>query len=172
MTDGNPDEPNDVNQSDHHKHMDYAQAVITRLANNSFLLKGWALTLSSAVLGFAITQKDPWLAFAAIVPATAFWALDTYYLRQERAFREMYADIAAKRLRDFRIEPKFYVEKQPWSICRSISLVVFYPTIIALTIAVAIVLLLAAELPRVQSPASSCAVQSSQSPSPITPTQP
>jgi hypothetical protein len=52
----------DVDRDDHHKHMDYVQAIITRLGNNSFLLKGWALTLSSALLGFAITQKHAGLA--------------------------------------------------------------------------------------------------------------
>lgn len=131
----------DVDRSDHHKHMDYVQAVITRLANNSVLLKGWALTLSSAVLGFAITQKHAGLALAALVPVTAFWLLDTYYLRQERAFRVMYADIAAKRVRDFRIEPKPYAENQSWSsVGFSVSLAVYYGAVTVLTLVVATIL--------------------------------
>lgn len=131
----------DVDRSDHHKHMDYVQAVVTRLANNSVLLKGWALTLSSAVLGFAITQKHAGLALAALVPVTAFWLLDTYYLRQERAFRGLYADVAAKRVRDFKIEPKLYAERQSWrSVAFSVSLAVYYGAIAILTIVVAIIL--------------------------------
>lgn len=39
MTDENQIEPCDLDQSDHHKHMDFVQAIITRLANNSFLLE-------------------------------------------------------------------------------------------------------------------------------------
>lgn len=131
----------DVERGDHHKHMDYVQAVITRLANNSVLLKGWALTLSSAVLGFAITQKHAGLAFAALVPVTAFWLLDTYYLRQERAFRGMYTDVAAKRVRDFKIEPKPYAETQAWrSVAFSVSLAVYYGAITVLTLVVATIL--------------------------------
>ncbi len=189
MTDENPGGPDDLDRSDHHKHMDYVQAVITRLANNSFLMKGWALTLASALLGFAITQKHTGLALAAIVPVTAFWVLDTYYLRQERAFRSMYADIAAKRLRDFKIDPTPYAENQPWSVGFSISLRIFYLAIIVLTLFVAIILAVAAAAPMPQhnqpqpqpqphenqntsdeqSP-SSRAVQSSQPSSPIAPT--
>jgi hypothetical protein len=30
------------------KHLEMIQAVISRLANNSFLLKGWSITLVSA----------------------------------------------------------------------------------------------------------------------------
>jgi hypothetical protein len=30
------------------KHLEFVQAVITRLANNSFLMKGWALTVAGA----------------------------------------------------------------------------------------------------------------------------
>ncbi|WP_326545195.1 hypothetical protein QGN32_15210 [Mycolicibacterium sp. ND9-15] len=185
MTNENDSGSDGLDRSDHHKHMDYVQAVITRLANNSFLMKGWALTLSSALLGFAITQKHAGLALAAIVPVTAFWLLDTYYLRQERAFRDMYADIAAKRLRDFKIDPKPYAENQPWSVGFSVSLRIFYLAIIVLTLVVAITLAVAAAVPAHQDnqpqpdgnqnssdeqPPSSSAVQSSQPSSPIAPT--
>lgn len=179
-----PSSAGEVDRSDHHKHMDYVQAVITRLANNSFLLKGWALTLSSALLGFAITQKHAGLALVALVPVLAFWVLDTYYLRQERAFRGMYADIAAKGLRDFTINPTPYAEQQPWwGVGFSLSLRIFYLAIIVLTVVVAIVLAVAdASSPKPstpnlhgnegaseeQTPASS-AVQSSQSSRPIPP---
>lgn len=144
MTDGRPGGPHEVDRSDQHKHLDFVQAVINRLANNSFLMKGWTLTLSSALLGFAVTQKHAGLALVAVVPAAAFWVLDTYYLRLERAFRDMYADIAARRVTDFKIEPKPYVEKQPWSASWSISLLVFYLTVFTLAVAVALVLAVAA----------------------------
>lgn len=140
MTAGNLGESDELDRSDHHKHMDYVQAIITRLANNSFLMKGWALTLSSALLGFAIAQRHAGLALAAAAPATAFWVLDTYYLRQEHAFRDMYAEIAAKRLRDFEINPKPYLRNHSWSVGLSISLRIFYVAIIALILVVAAVL--------------------------------
>lgn len=179
-----PGSAGEVDRSDHHKHMDYVQAVITRLANNSFLLKGWALTLSSALLGFAITQKHAGLALVALVPVLAFWVLDTYFLRQERAFRRMYADIAAKELRDFTINPTPYAEQQPWwGVGFSLSLRIYYLAIIVLTVVVAIVLALAdSSSPQPSTPnlhgnedaseeqtPSSSAVQSSQSSTPFPP---
>ena len=36
------------------KHLEFIQAVITRLANDSFLMKGWALTVAGAFYGFAV----------------------------------------------------------------------------------------------------------------------
>ncbi len=72
------------------KHMEMIQAVVARLAGNSFLMKGWALTLTGAFLGFAVNNNDPGIAAAALLPILAFWALDTYYLRAERLFRALY----------------------------------------------------------------------------------
>lgn len=133
--------PPAVDRSDHHKHMDYVQDVITRLANNSFLTKGWALTLASALVGFAVTQKSAEIALAALVPAATFWLLDTYYLRLERAFRAMYNDIADKTLRDFKIDPQPYLANESWRRAGfSLSLKIFYLTVMVLTLAVAIIL--------------------------------
>lgn len=138
---GGADGAREVDRADHHKHMDYVQAVITRLANNSFVMKGWALTLSSALLGLAASQGQAMLACAAVVPAMAFWLLDTYFLRQERAFREMFGDIAAKRVTNFEIEPAPYAKRQSWwQVGGSLSLSAFYGGIIALSAVVAIVL--------------------------------
>lgn len=121
--------------------MEFVQAVVTRLANNSFLMKGWALTLSSAILGFAVTQGHSLLALMAVIPAAAFWLLDTYYLRQERAFRQMYADVAAKRVTNFVINPREYAKQQKWcQVAVSISLVVFYGAIIAVSVVASVVL--------------------------------
>jgi hypothetical protein len=72
------------------KHMEMIQAVVARLAGNSFLMKGWAVTLTAAVLGFGVDRDDGWLAAAAFVPIAAFAILDAYYLRAERLFRALY----------------------------------------------------------------------------------
>lgn len=142
MTDEDSPDTAVVNPADHHKHMDYVQAVITRLATNSFLLKGWSLTLGSALLGFAIGRQQWGLALTAALPILAFWLLDTYYLRQERAFRAMYDDVAAKRLTNFTIKPAKYAEKISWKRTGlSITLLLFYAPLLALTLIVTAVLL-------------------------------
>jgi hypothetical protein len=72
------------------KHLEFVQAVIARQAGNSFLLKGWSITVAVALFAFAAKDTDPRFAILALFPALAFWALDAYYLRQERLYRELY----------------------------------------------------------------------------------
>jgi hypothetical protein len=66
------------------------QAVVARLASNSFVLKGWSVTLTSVLLGFAGRQEDAQLARLTLLPALIFWALDSYYLAQERQYRTLF----------------------------------------------------------------------------------
>jgi hypothetical protein len=72
------------------KHLEFIQAVIARLAGNSFLIKGWALTVTGAFYGFAVHGSDWRLAALGLLPAMTFWGLDGYFLRQERLFRSLY----------------------------------------------------------------------------------
>ena len=75
---------------DQRKHLELIQAVVNRLASNSFSLKGWCVTLVAAV--FALASKDPypWFFAVGLVPVLTFWGLDAYYLWQERLFRALY----------------------------------------------------------------------------------
>lgn len=72
------------------KYLEFLQAVITRHANNSFLIKGWSLTIVSAFFGLAIAQHSAGLALVALLPIGGFAWLDAYFLRQERLFRHLY----------------------------------------------------------------------------------
>lgn len=72
------------------KHLDMIQAVIARLGTDSFLVKGWALTVAGAFFGFAINATNPGLAWTSIVPSVLFWTLDTHFLRAERLFRVLF----------------------------------------------------------------------------------
>lgn len=78
------------------KHLEMLQQIISRMANNSFLIKGWSLTLISAILTFSTATKDItqsnmyFVLLIALLPALAFWYLDAYFLRQERLFRKLY----------------------------------------------------------------------------------
>lgn len=78
------------------KHLEFIQNVITRMASNSFLLKGWTVTLVAALVALAAQNANPLFVALAFLPAIAFWVLDAYYLRQERLFRKLYDDICAK----------------------------------------------------------------------------
>jgi hypothetical protein len=78
MSVGQPtEEPSDARI----KHLEFVQAVIARQASNSFLLKGWALTVAAAFFGFVATQLHWEVALVALLPVIVFWFLDAYYLR-------------------------------------------------------------------------------------------
>ncbi len=72
------------------KYLEIIQGVIGRLANNSFSLKGWAVTLVAAVFALAAKDADKGYFAIALIPTICFWGLDSFYLRQERLFRRLY----------------------------------------------------------------------------------
>ena len=87
------------------KHLEMLQAVITRMAGNSFLLKGWSVTLISAIFALAAKDSKPGFALIAYFPAVAFWALDGYYLAQERSYRSLF-----NRVREDTSVPRFLMD--------------------------------------------------------------
>ncbi|WP_405990017.1 hypothetical protein [Streptomyces sp. NBC_00986] len=66
---------------------------MSRLGNNSFLVKGWALTLTAGLLAFAASSASGSIAATALAVLVAFWFLDGYFLYQERLFRMLYDDV-------------------------------------------------------------------------------
>ena len=71
-------------------HLQMIQGVINRMAGNSFLLKGWSVTLIAALFALAAAATKVWFVYLAYFPAIAFWVLDGYFLHQERLFRGLY----------------------------------------------------------------------------------
>jgi uncharacterized membrane protein YqaE (UPF0057 family) len=72
------------------KHMEMIQNVISRMAGNSFLLKGWSVVLVSALFALAAKDANIALVLLAYFPAIIFFILDAYFLWQERLFRGLY----------------------------------------------------------------------------------
>ena len=118
------------------------QAVVARLGSNSFLIKGWAVTLAGAFVGLAVNAEDCSLAHIGVASLLIFWGLDGYFLRAERRFRTL-----AERVRKFdaKIEPFFmgatagsfieeFDKKQRWNLSwagasASWTLLIFYGTL-------------------------------------------
>lgn len=73
------------------KHLDHLQGVITRHNSNSFVIKGWTITIVTAIFALAGTWKEPILAIIALVPILVFWILDSFYLANERCFVSLYS---------------------------------------------------------------------------------
>lgn len=76
------------------KHLEFLQAVIARQSTASFALKGWSITVVGALFAFALDRTDYRIALIGIVASMGFWFLDSFYLRQERLFRCLYAVVA------------------------------------------------------------------------------
>ncbi len=82
------------------KHLEFIQANIARMNQCSFKMKGWMITVISALLAlFAASMNvetgdgNSMFIYIAIAPTLLFWILDSYYLQQERKFRGIYNDI-------------------------------------------------------------------------------
>ena len=78
-----------------HKHLELVQGVINRIASNSFMLKGWAVTLVAGIFALAGKDTDKLYFLVAYVPVLVFWGLDAYYLLQERLYRSLYEKVRA-----------------------------------------------------------------------------
>ncbi len=116
------------------KEIDIIEDIIKRMAFNSFLIKGWAVTLISVALllkGGTIQNS------IAFFPLFAFWYLDAFFLRQERAYRKLYEWVIQNRLKtdeklfDMNAGLRFDAEVDPIrQIMVSKTLKVFYGTIL------------------------------------------
>jgi hypothetical protein len=72
------------------------QDIISRMAGNSFLLKGWAVTLIAGIFALSSNDTDKLYFLVAYIPILVFWGLDSYYLCQERKYRKLYDYVRIK----------------------------------------------------------------------------
>lgn len=113
------------------KHLEMIQGIINRLAGNSFLIKGWSMTILVAALIFVSrspeTSKYFFLAFA--IPVFGFWILDAYFLQAERIFRGIYDDVRQQSKTNFEMDIAAQRHKPEcaWkSVFLSKTLLIFY----------------------------------------------
>lgn len=105
------------------KHLEMIQSVITRMAQNSFLLKGWAMTLITALFALGLDKgSEIWL--VTLLPLFSFWYLDAFFLKTERNYRELYNQTINKQVPIFCLKaPNVYGIKQTFL---SQTLLMFY----------------------------------------------
>lgn len=127
------------------KHLELIQAVITRLAQNSFLYKGWSITLVAAIYALAAKEGNPKYLLDALLPAIVFWGLDAYYLRQERLYRRLYNAVRTAAQADLDRNP-FSMDTSPyryqvdswWRTCWSKTIGWLYGPMVLLIVVVTI----------------------------------
>jgi hypothetical protein len=72
------------------------QAIIKRMADSSFLLKGWSVTMVTALFVLAANTSSKKYYLLAWIPVLMFWFLDSFYHTRERHFRRLYDLIREK----------------------------------------------------------------------------
>lgn len=88
-----------VDNASLHKEIDLIQACISRMASNSFLLKGWAISIIAVVLTLADKSVEPAImSLLVLIPLMSFWYLDAFFLRTEMMYRMMYEWVLASRM--------------------------------------------------------------------------
>lgn len=123
-----------MNNEELFKEIDLIQGCINRMANNSFLIKGWALGVFAGVT--ALTKGEnlsniALLLFTTIIPFACFWILDAHFLKIERKYRIMYEERLTKRKNNdnsdlYKLNPHKYAADCIFKTMFSPTLFIFY----------------------------------------------
>ena len=120
------------------KHLEFIQLVITRMNVNSFMVKGWLVTLVAAI--FILSEKDANTKFLWYAPFVTllFFTLDGYFIMVERQYRSLYDDVRKRSESqiDFSMSVANYQTGRN-SYLRSllsITLLLFYPVVLIASI--------------------------------------
>lgn len=125
---------------DKRKHLEFVQGVINRMASNSFLFKGWSITIIAGISAFAAKDSNSALMVVPIVSTLLFWGVDAYYLMLERAFRDLYNSVANKPVNsiDYSMKPEG-ISASAWVkvLFGRPVLVLFYSTVLVMLVLLA-----------------------------------
>lgn len=128
------------------KHLELIQGVINRMAGNSFLLKGWSVTLISALFALAAKDSNQFFIYLAYFPCVSFWGLDGYFLWQERMYRKLFKKVSetAPESIDFGMNAKIYEKEiDSWfSVCFSVTLRMFHGVIFGVIVLTMLIIVL------------------------------
>jgi hypothetical protein len=115
------------------KHLEMLQNIIARMANNSFFIKGWCITLVSALLALGSQTTNIKLIFITLLPLIMFWLLDAYFLWKERLYRSLYVaiSITSEDSINFSMDTSQFAKKtDTWArVAISGTVILFYGTI-------------------------------------------
>lgn len=90
---------NSKNREVLNKEIDLIQGCINRMAHNSFIIKGWLISLIAVVLTLLPEKFEiKWLCLVGLLITICFWYLDGYFLKIERLYKWKYDWIISQRL--------------------------------------------------------------------------
>lgn len=85
------------------KYLEFIQNNISRMSNNSFLLKGWSVTLVAAILALSLRASSVLFILIALLPGLSFWGLDAFYLALEKKFRDLHKEAVEGKVKIFNL---------------------------------------------------------------------
>ncbi len=86
------------------KHLEFIQNIISRLSANSFLIKGWCITLNTGIMALSLDKNNFVLLIVGFPVIIIFWFLDSYYLWLEKVFRVLYNNEIENVQSDFKMD--------------------------------------------------------------------
>ena len=130
-----------------HKEIDLLQSCIDRMAKNSFMIKGWFVSIYAVILALLPEKVDVMLlCVVLIVVNILFWYLDGVYLRDEKIYRRIYQWVVEARKQNdrelmYQLELNLYKNKigtmdSVGKIMLSKSLFIFYAIPLAVLLVV------------------------------------
>lgn len=118
------------------KHLEFIHGVINRMARCSFLVKGWCITLVSALIALSVKEDKASLLIVTSIPIIIFWILDGFFLYQERLYRSLYNEVRNKKEEqiDFSMNATSFEKGRNTWVCSMFSktLNILYVTLIGL----------------------------------------
>ncbi|EPB8167308.1 hypothetical protein ACRTAK_002992 [Clostridium perfringens] len=83
------------------KEIDLIQSCINRMAQNSFIVKGWFISLIAVILTLLPEKFNiNYLYCISFIISFCFWYLDAFFLKTERLYRFKYQWVITERLKN------------------------------------------------------------------------
>lgn len=130
-------EDNIIKIEEIHKEIDLIQACITRMAQNSFKIKGWFVSIYAVILALLPEKVNVFLVCITLIAVNIiFWYLDGFFLRTEKVYRKIYDWVLEKRPQNnrelmYQLNPSKFIGKiekveSVWQVMWSRTLRWFY----------------------------------------------
>lgn len=119
-------------------HIQMIEDVINRMSSNSFLIKGWSLTILGGLITVYLANINKSMSYLILLLCLffclMFWVSDTFYLREERYFRNLYDVVRKKDEKDidFSMQPIRSGESFLYCMMRPIFLMSYLPIFIVI----------------------------------------
>lgn len=72
------------------KHLDYIHNTINRMSGNSFIIKGWTISIVTIIFIFSDKNMNGKFLLISAIAVIMFWYLNGFFLQQERKYRALY----------------------------------------------------------------------------------